>query len=187
MNDVVKLQGFQIALGSELGLELTVDLARYSEGLLDESAIRKKYRFDDDVWASLASNDVLVEAIEKEKAHRIKSGACARERAQLLFAGVPTVLGNILHDEGAAGRMRIESAKELRVIAANGPEAAPTADRFQITIIMGDETLQFDKSIAVNPNDTDPCNPDDTNTTLELSAFTASATKKKDGDGGEYL
>ena len=44
MGDVVS---FPISLESDLGRELIVDCARFAEGLLDERAVRKKYRFDE--------------------------------------------------------------------------------------------------------------------------------------------
>ena len=43
------------------------DMARFSEGLTDESAIRKKYRLADDVWTALGKDDDLVRAVTKTK------------------------------------------------------------------------------------------------------------------------
>ena len=129
-------------------LEFITDLARYAEGLFTEQQVKKKHHFDDDTWARLGDDDALVEAIEAEKLRRIRNGDSARERAQQLFATAPTVLGNILHDDGASPRHRIESARELRQIAANGPHATSAADRFIITIDLGaDEKLVIDKPI----------------------------------------
>ena len=59
-------------------------------------------------------------------------------------------------------RHRIDSAKALDAFAANGPEAAPASDRFQITINLGADVLHFDKSIAIDANDIDPFNDIDT-------------------------
>ena len=114
-------------LDSELGVELVEDLARYAEGLLDEAAVKKIYRFSDEDWDRLGGNDELVEKIEAEKRRRIRDGRSARERAQQLFAQAPSVLGGILHGDGVSPRHKIESARELRAIAANGPEAAAPA------------------------------------------------------------
>ena len=56
------------------------------------------------------------------------------------------MLGGILNDDGASPRHRIESARELRQIADNGPGATPAADRFIITIDLGeDQKLTIDK------------------------------------------
>jgi len=104
--------------------EFITACARYGEGLLSEEAVKKKFRFDDDTWASLGDNEALVEAIEAEKARRIRSGATARERAQVLFARAPDVLGTILDDGTASPRHRIEAARELRQVADNGPYPA---------------------------------------------------------------
>jgi len=127
-------------------LELIQDLCRYAENLLSEQQVRKKYRFDNETWECLGSNDSLVEAIEAEKTRRIRNGSTARERAQQHFASAPTVLGGILNDDGASPRHRIESARELRQIADNGPQATSAADRFIIHIDLGaDQKLTIDK------------------------------------------
>src|SRR5262249_46775629 len=135
--------------------EFIVDLARYADGILSEAAVRKKYRLPDDVWQGLANDEELVSAIEAEKVRRIRNGSSARERAQQLFATAPDVLGKILNDDSASPRHRIESAKELRAVAANSPEAAPTSDeKFTIVINLGnDQKLRIDKATGIIPND----------------------------------
>jgi len=162
--------------------EFISDCARYAEGLLSEKEVKKKHHFDDDTWARLGEDEALIEAIEAEKIRRIRNGSTARERAQQLFATAPNVLGDILHDDGTSARHRIESARELRQIAANGPGAAPASDRFQITINLGDVVERYDKSIAVNPNDVDPFN--DVGATPQ-GLLTVIAAKKKDDGSGE--
>jgi hypothetical protein len=134
--------------------EFVVDLARYAEGSLSEQQVKKKYRFDDETWVRLGEDDSLVERIEAEKIRRVRDGSAARERAQQIFATAPGVLGDILHDDGASPRHRIESARELRQIAANGPEAGTPADRFVITINLGGGVVErYDKAITVHPHD----------------------------------
>jgi hypothetical protein len=44
-----------------------VDFARFSEGILDERFLRRKYKFDNATWVRLAEGDELVSAIELEK------------------------------------------------------------------------------------------------------------------------
>jgi hypothetical protein len=157
--------------------EFITDCARYADGLLPEQDVKKKYRFDDDTWARLGENDALVEAIEAEKTRRIRNGSTKRERAQKLVAEAPGVLGDIMLDANASPKHRIDASKTLDAFAANGPEAAPAADRFVITINLGGDVLKFDKSIAIDANDVDP---NDTSTTmLPIIA----AKKKNDGDG----
>jgi len=133
-------------------------MARFAEGVLTEKWVRRKYRFDAEAWEKLGGDDQLVEEIETEKLKRIRSGDSARERAQIHFAAAPNVLGDILNDQQASPRHRIESAKELRVVAANGPEATSAADRFQITINLSaagsDHVETYD--VAINPHDTAP-------------------------------
>jgi hypothetical protein len=164
--------------------EFITTCARYAEGLLTEAQVKKRFNFDDDTWKRLGENEPLIAAIEAEKERRIRNGDTARERAQKLYAQAPNVLGDILHDDGTSARHRIESARELRQIAANGPEAAPASDRFQIIINLGGDIERYDKSIEINPNDVDPNDIDSTPQGL-LPIIVA---KKRDGDdGGTYL
>jgi hypothetical protein len=181
MGEVVDLHGQPAGLEDDL--EFVSDLARFAEGLFSEQDVKKKHHLSADTWERLGNNETLIEKIEAEKVRRIRNGASAREKAQQLFVTAPGVLGNILHDDGASPRHRIESAKELRVIAATGPEAAPAADRFQITINLGSDVLHFDKSIAIDANDVDPFN--DTDTTPQGLLAAIAANKRKDDGGGE--
>src|SRR5262245_20725156 len=158
--------------------------ARYADGLLTEAQVKKRFNFDDDTWKRLGENEPLIAAIEAEKERRIRNGETARERAQKLYAQAPDVLGGIMHDDGASPRHRIESARELRQIAANGPDAAPASDRFQITINLGADVVErYDKSIAVNPNDVAPHNVD----TAPQGLLPIIAAKKKDDGNGEPI
>lgn len=182
MGDVVN---FPIPLDGDLGRDFITDCARYCEGLLDENAVKLKYHFDDSGWENLADNAPLRQAVEKERAQRIHDGSAARERAQQLFAQTPDVLGGILHGDGVSPRHKIESAKELRAIAANGPAVAPTTDRFQITIILNSDVLHFDKSITPDPNDIDPFN--DIDTTPQGLLPVIAANKSKGGNDGEPI
>jgi hypothetical protein len=100
-------------------------------------------------------------------------------------------LNTIMLDPAASPKHRIDSAKVLDQFAANGPEAAPAADRFIITINLsadgsnsGANVLHFDKPLAVGPDDPNPPNEVDT-APQELIPFITS--KKKDGDDGQPL
>jgi hypothetical protein len=54
---------------------------------------------------------------------RIRSGETAREKAAHLFVTAPDVLSDIIRDPAALPRHKVESIRELRQIAAVGPEA----------------------------------------------------------------
>jgi hypothetical protein len=181
MGDVVDLHGQPVHLEDDL--EFVADCCRYSEKILSEDAIKKKYHFDDATWERLGSNEVLIEKIEAEKIRRIRNGSTKRERAQQLVVQAPDVLGDIMLDASASPKHRIDASKALDAFAANGPEAAPASDRFQIIINLGDDVLKFDKSIAIDANDVDPHNTDTTPQELLPSI----AAKKRDGDGGEPI
>jgi hypothetical protein len=183
MGAVVDLRGNPMPLDSNLGLELVEDLARFAEGILDEATIRKRYRFADEDWEKLGANDGLVEAIEARKTQRIRTGLSAKEKAQVLFASTPEVLGTILNDTNTSPRHRIESAREIRAIAATGPEATPASDRFVITINLGDDHVEtFNKSRTITVDDPDDVTP------APQGLLAAIAAKKPEGGGnGEPL
>jgi hypothetical protein len=176
---------FPISLDSDICRELIVDCARYSEGLLTEKEVKKKHRFDDATWERLGQDDALVEAIEAEKLRRVRSGLAKRELAQKHVVKAPDVLNTIMLDPAASPKHRIDSAKVLDQFAANGPEAAPAADRFVITINLGSDVLHFDKSIAVNPNDVDPFN--DVGATPQGLLPMLAANKREDDGSGEPI
>jgi len=114
--------------------------------------VKKKYRLEESEWDALGENDELVRAVDAEKVRRIRTGISAREKAQLKFIVAPDVLGNILTDNSASPRHRIEASRELRAVASVGPEDAPTADRFQITINLGSDVIHIDKPIKPGPD-----------------------------------
>ena len=183
MGEVVDLHGQPAQLEDDL--EFISDLARYAEGLLSEQAVKKKHHLAADTWERLGSNEVLIEKIEAEKVRRIRNGSAKREKAQQLVVQAPDVLGGIMLDASASPKHRIDSAKALDAFAANGPEAAPASDRFQITINLGSDVLHFDKSIAIDANDVDPFN--DTDTTPQGLLAAIAAKKRKDDGGGEPI
>jgi hypothetical protein len=168
------------------------DMARFSESILDEKTIRKRYGFTDATWETLGADDALIEAIEAEKVRRIRNGQAKRERAQQLVVKAPDVLGTIMLDASASPKHRIDASKTLDAFADNGPQAAPAGERFQISIVLSaDEKIRIDKSIAPNPHDVDPNDAktvdqvDDT-TPRGLLAVIA-ANKREDGGSGEPL
>lgn len=181
MGDTVNLP---IALDSDLGHEFVLAMARYADGLETEASIKKKYRFNDSTWESLGENEALIEAIEAEKARRIRDGSTKRERAQQLVVKAPGVLSGIMLDERASPRHRVDAAKTLDAFAANGPETPAPGARFVITINLGEGHIEhYDKPLTIGPNDV---NPDDINNN-SMGAIAAIATKKGDGNGGQPI
>jgi hypothetical protein len=183
MGEIIELHHGQPA-HPEDNQEFVADCCRYSENILSEEAVRKKWHFDNATWEKLGSNDALVEAIENEKVRRIRSGQQKRERAQVLVTQAPNILNSIMSDPAASPRHRVDAIKTLDSFASNGPESAPASDRFVITINLGSDVLKFDKSIAPDPNDVDPHHID--HTPQGLLAVIA-ANKRKDDGGGEPL
>ena len=133
--------------------ELIADLARFAEGVLTEQQVRRKWRhLDNSVWD--ASDDALIDAVEAERVRRVRSGRAAREKAQNLAVQAPDVLGTIMANDGNSPHHRIEAAKELRVVADNGPEVAPAAnvEKFLIQINLGNgETFTYPNNNDATP------------------------------------
>ena len=159
------------------------DMCRYSENLLTEKFIRQKYgSLDETTWTQLGESTELVSAIEAESIRRTRNGQSAREKAQQHFTKAPDILNNIMSSDSASPRHRIEAAREIRQVAANGPEAAPAADRFIITINMGaDQVLRFNKSRNVNPHDIEPL--EEIEDVPPLLAIMAANKQGSDGGG----
>jgi hypothetical protein len=164
------------------------DCARFAEGLLSEKEVKRKHHFDDATWARLGEDDVLVEAIEAEKVRRIRDGSAKRERAQQLVVKAPDVLGGIMMDGSASPKHRIDASKTLDQFAGNGPESAPAAERFIITINLGTDVEHYNKSIAINANDTDPdAAPEGLVAAIPARKLKKIAAKKKDDSSGESV
>jgi hypothetical protein len=161
--------------------DFILTMCRYSENLLTEKFIRKKYHLlGEDVWQKLGEDESLIEKIEEEKLKRCRDGSSKREKAQQLVVKTVDVLGDIALNAGNSPKHRIDASKTLDAFATNGPQTVPpaaAADRFQIIINLGnDEILTFDKTITPQPRNID-------NAPQEL--LPAIAPNKQRDDGGE--
>jgi hypothetical protein len=184
MGEVIDLQSQLAQL--EDNQEFVADLCRFSEEILTENQVRRKYHLAESSWSILGENDSLVEKIEAEKIRRIRDGSSKRERAQLLVVKAPDVLGGIMNSADANDRHRIDACKTLNDFAANGPAGVPAADRFQIVINLGADlegkpiVEKYDKSIAIDVNDVDPNHIVDT----PHGPWPVIAANKRKDDGG---
>jgi hypothetical protein len=134
--------------------EFLADMARFADSILSEAEIRKKYYLSDEDWERAGSDDALVRAIQDERIRRVRNGLHAKEKAQKVFIKAPDVLDEILSDKNASPRHRIESSRELRAIAAVGPETVSSAERFVININLGaGEVIRFSKPITPGIDD----------------------------------
>jgi len=132
--------------------EFVSDCCRWSEGVLDEAAVRTKWNFDAATWELLGSDDELVRAIEETKIRRVRSGAAKRERAQQHIIRGVEVLSKIMDDPTANARSRVDSIKALDALADNGPSrSAPEQDRIIIRIDLSADTKA--KGLESNPAD----------------------------------
>ena len=160
--------------------ELIENLARFADGTLCEAAVKARHHLSNEDWAAMGENDRLIELVEAAKLRRIRSGATKRERAQIEIVDGPPILGKIMRDPNANERHRIDSIKTLDALASTGAEAAAAGARFEITINLGSDAEHYSKSIAIDPNDTDP---NDVDTTNVIAAITMN--KPRDDGGGQ--
>jgi hypothetical protein len=132
---------------------LVTDLARYAEGLCTEAAVRRKYRdtLNDEAWTALGTDDLLVEMVEAERIRRVRNGSFKRERAQQHVTRAPDVLAAIMDDPKANARHRVDSAKALDSLAANGPKDTPEQEKIVIRIDLGADLRAAGKE--PNPSD----------------------------------
>jgi len=120
--------------------ELVTDLARFSETLLSESAVRKKWRLSEEVWEQLGGDDEFVRAVEEEKTRRIRSGATKRELAQAHIIRGPGALAAIMDSPTSNDRHKVDAIKALNAIADPGPEAAMEQEKIFIRIDLSADT-----------------------------------------------
>jgi len=162
--------------------ELIENLARFADGTLSEAAVKSRHHLSNEEWAALGDSDRLIELVEACKLRRLRSGATKRERAQIEIIDGPPILGKIMRDPGSNARDVIDAVKTLDALASNGAEAAAAGARFEITINLGADHIEhYSKSIAIDPNDTDPNEID------APAVVAAIATKKDDGGGQGHL
>ena len=168
--------------------ELVTDLARFAEALCTESAIRKKWRLNEEVWEWLGGSDEMVRAIEEERTRRIRSGATKRELAQAHIIRGPGVLASIMDDPKANARHRVDSIKALDAIADPGPEAAAEQERIYIRIDLSADTkdprdvLEFEATVPPKP--TPPI--DSWDAPKQLEQENALPRKRDDNSGNDF-
>ena len=159
IDDVALNVRFAMSFNSDLASslrenqELVEDLARYADGILTEKQVRQRWHLaNDEVWTSLGTDESFVERVELEKTRRIRSGATKRELAQLRVVRAPEVLDQILSNERASPRHRIDAAKALDDLAGFAPQRPGVEqDRVVIKIDLSADTRA--KGLEPNPDD----------------------------------
>jgi hypothetical protein len=161
MSGTITLNGIDVELDSDLGRAFITDATRAGEGVIADEDLVEKYELSSDELQKLANNKAIGRAIRNEREHRLRSGIATRELAARSYFKVPTVLDSILTNEEANARHRIESARELRVIATPENQVNPAAqsERFVIRIDLsagGGPVETYDKAIKIDVNDSPP-------------------------------
>jgi hypothetical protein len=152
-NGSLILRGVKVEVDSDVGHQFALDCTRFVEGLVTEAQLRKKYALDDNGWQALADHEGLQRAVGAQKERRIRSGEAAREKAAALFVEAPAVLGDIIKDNTASPRHRVDAIRELRACTGIGAEANTPAndrERFVININFGKGNV-IHKEIELKP------------------------------------
>ena len=110
-NESLILRGLKVEVDSDVGHQFAIDCTRFVEGLVTEAQLRKKYALDDSGWQALADHEELQRAVGAQKERRIRSGEAAREKAAALFVEAPAVLGDIIKDNTASPRHRVDAIR----------------------------------------------------------------------------
>jgi hypothetical protein len=122
MDDLVVLRGISVPLDSTAGHAFVTDCTRAGEGLISDKELQEKYELSPVDWQNIIKDTALGHAIRAERDRRVLNGTAAREAACRHFTKVPTILDQIMSNEYASARHRIEAAKEIR----QAPPAAAT-------------------------------------------------------------
>jgi hypothetical protein len=158
----VILRGIEVELTSSIGQQFVIDCTRAAEGLISDRELVELYEITPVDWGNIAKDTTLIRAIQAERAARVRSGTAAREMASKHFVKAPIILDRIMTDESSNPRHRIEAIRELRQTATPENQNSPAqSDRFIIKIDLSAggsdaDVHVFNKSIAINPNDTPP-------------------------------
>jgi hypothetical protein len=168
--------------------ELISDLARFSEGICTEAAIRRKYRdlLDDKDWEKLGEDDLLIEMIEAEKIRRTRNSSAKREKAQLHVVRGVDILNEIATNPKASDKHKIDAVKALDSLADPGPQAEAEQERVHIVInLTADTKIKDPKDIlvidaAARPN-LKPIDSWDTPKQIERGP------SRTDNDGGNHF
>jgi hypothetical protein len=130
--------GEKLALNSEAGRALMEDMARYTEGLLDDDDLCGTWGMSPTELVVLKNNPDVFEAVRARKRRREQDGSAAREAGRKAFLKAPRVLEQILDDPYSPTRAKIEASRELRAVAGFSPEqAADVSQSFHVTINLG--------------------------------------------------
>jgi hypothetical protein len=164
MGDVVDLQGrnFPIDLNTDVGHQWVADCCRAGEGLITDRELAEKYELSPADWQAIRKDRALERAVRLERERRVRTGQAVKEAAAKHLVKGPGILDGIMSGENSHPKHKIEAYKELRNTAAVGADAeGRSGERFIITIVMNSDegpnvVEHFDKSIAVDPNDTSP-------------------------------
>jgi hypothetical protein len=156
MGEIINLRT-PIDINTEAGHAFVVDATRAAEGLITDKELSEKYELSPADWRAIMKDKALGNAVRAERERRVRTGQAVKEAAAKHLVKGPGILDEIMSGENSHPKQKIEAYKELRNTASVDADAeGRSGDRFIITINLGADTETYNKSIEINPNDTDP-------------------------------
>jgi hypothetical protein len=143
VSNVINLHPSPIDLDTDRGRQFVVDCVRAAEELISDREIQEIYELTPVDWNSITKDVALIRAIRAERARRVRNGTAARESAARHFVRAPGILSQIMDNEQASPRHRIEAAKEIRQVAAGHSDDGPSqGEKFSIVINLGADSVE---------------------------------------------
>jgi hypothetical protein len=163
-NNVVNLHKLPVDLNSDVGQAFVVDATRAGEGLITDKELSEKYELSPKDWQAIKKDRALERAIRAERERRVRTGQAAKEAASKHLVKGVGIVDQIMSSTDTHPKHKLDAFRELRQTASVGPDAEGRQDstRFIIRIdltadISGAAVVEtYNKSIAIDPNDTDP-------------------------------
>jgi hypothetical protein len=153
MNTTITLRGVKTDLNSAVGHQWVADCCRAGEGLCEDRDLMEKWELSASEFEKISKSPVLLRAVRAESERRVRSGVAASEAAQKIFVRAPAVLGNILDDQHASPKHRIDSARELRACALGNSDdgSAANSEHITISINLGGDIEVYEKTLTPKP------------------------------------
>ena len=118
--------------------------------------MKARHHLSNDELGGVGESDRPIELVEAAKLQRIRTRRTKRKRRKSRSSTGPTFLGKIDARPGSNAR-HVMAVKRIGSCQPRSRTAAAAGLSFEITINLGADHIEhYSKSIAVDPNDTDP-------------------------------
>jgi hypothetical protein len=163
-SNIVPLRNMPTDLASDIGHAWVIDCCRAGEGIITDKELSEKWELSPKDWTAIRKDKALERAVRAERERRVRTGQAAKEAAARHLVRGVGIVDQIMSGPDTHPKHKLDAFRELRQTAAVGPDAEgrPDSTRFIIRIdlsadVSGAAVVEtYNKSIEINPNDTDP-------------------------------